>query len=119
MFESIYMEGYTTAGLLNQEDKFKIISKILLVIVSITTLYEAIIVLFEESESSLIICGWNKIANNAPKSVPIVSAFIGGVFFTIIINTIIGIINSIKEILKVFSIVSIKNELSVTPLDVW
>ena len=36
MFESIYMEGYTTACLLNQEDNFKIISKILLVIVSIT-----------------------------------------------------------------------------------
>ena len=35
MFESIYMEGYTTAGLLNQEDNFKIISKTLLVIVSI------------------------------------------------------------------------------------
>jgi hypothetical protein len=29
------MEGYTTAGLLNQEDNFKIISKTLLVIVSI------------------------------------------------------------------------------------
>jgi len=35
MFESIYMEGYTTADLLNQEDNFKIISNILLVIVSI------------------------------------------------------------------------------------
>ena len=35
MFESIYMEGYTTASLLNQEDNFKIISNILLVIVSI------------------------------------------------------------------------------------
>tara|TARA_Y100001933_G_scaffold48365_1_gene46891 strand:- start:112 stop:330 length:219 start_codon:yes stop_codon:yes gene_type:complete len=35
MFESIYKEGYTTAGLLNQEDNFKIISNILLVIVSI------------------------------------------------------------------------------------
>ena len=35
MFESIYMQGYTTASLLNQEDNFKIISKILLVIVSI------------------------------------------------------------------------------------
>tara|TARA_B100001057_G_scaffold499358_1_gene609697 strand:+ start:1933 stop:2133 length:201 start_codon:yes stop_codon:yes gene_type:complete len=29
------MEGYTTASLLNQEDNFKIISNILLVIVSI------------------------------------------------------------------------------------
>ena len=35
MFESIYMERYTTASLLNQEDNFKIISNILLVIVSI------------------------------------------------------------------------------------
>jgi len=35
MYESIYKEGYTTAGLLNQEDNFKIISKILLVKVSI------------------------------------------------------------------------------------
>ena len=35
MFESIYMEGYTTASLLNQEDNFKIISNILLVRVSI------------------------------------------------------------------------------------
>ena len=35
MFESIYKEGYTTASLLNQEDNFKIISNILLVIVSI------------------------------------------------------------------------------------
>ena len=35
MFESIYIEGYTTASLLNQEDNFKIISNILLVIVSI------------------------------------------------------------------------------------
>ena len=35
MFESIYKEGYTTASILNQEDNFKIISNILLVIVSI------------------------------------------------------------------------------------
>ena len=32
MFESIYMEGYTTVGLLNQEDNFKIISNILLLV---------------------------------------------------------------------------------------
>ena len=36
------MEGYTTASLLNQEDNFKIISKILLVIVSITKKNKAI-----------------------------------------------------------------------------
>ena len=34
MFESICKEGYTTASILNQEDNFKIISKILLVMVS-------------------------------------------------------------------------------------
>ena len=83
----------------------------LLVIVSITTLYEAITELFEESESSLIIWGWNKIENNPPKSVPTVSAVIGGIFFTIIINTIIGTIKSTKEILNVFSIDSIKNDI--------
>jgi len=35
MYESILHHGYTTAGLLNQEDNFKIISKTLLVMVSI------------------------------------------------------------------------------------
>ena len=35
-------DGYTTASLLNQEDNFKIISKILLVIVSITKKNKAI-----------------------------------------------------------------------------
>ena len=72
----------------------------------------------EELESSIIICGWKIIANNAPKSVPIVSALIGGVFFTIIIKTITGTIKRINEILNVFEIVSIKKELSVTPSDV-
>ena len=44
-----------------EKSSFKIslsvVIETLLVIVSITTLYEAIIVVFEESDSSLIICG--------------------------------------------------------------
>ena len=58
----------------------------------------------------------NKIENNPPKSVPTVSAVIGGIFFTIIINTIIGTIKSTKEILNVFSIDSIKSILSELPI---